>query len=294
MEIIIDPKSGFCFGVEKAIRAAEENVTETNTLYCLGEIVHNDEEVNRLKKKGIIFITKDEFYTLDNCTVLLRAHGEPPEVYKYARQHRIELIDATCRIVSKVQEKVRKVRDSDVSAQIVIYGKKEHPETVGLLGQAGNALVIESFDEIDKVDFSKEIYLFAQTTKDKQKYNDLKVMLTERLEQNGLPADKLIVTNSICGQVSNRAPWLEEFSKTVDALIFVGGRMSSNSKVLFDVCKRNNPRSFFITTVEELDYSKLEGAQRIGICGATSTPRWLMQQVADALKETVEGAVIVK
>ena len=294
MEIIIDPKSGFCFGVEKAIQAAEENVSENDTLYCLGEIVHNDEEVNRLKKKGIIFITKEEFYTLDNCTVLLRAHGEPPEVYKYARQHRIELIDATCRIVTKVQERVRKVRDHDINAQIVIYGKRQHPETVGLLGQAGNALVIESFDDINKVDYTKEIYLFAQTTKDKQKYSDLKVMLMERLEQNGLPADKLIVTNSICGQVSNRVPWLEEFSQTVNALVFVGGRSSSNSKVLFEVCQRNNPRSFFVTSVDELDFSKFEGADRVGICGATSTPRWLMQQVADALLEAVEGAVIVK
>jgi 4-hydroxy-3-methylbut-2-enyl diphosphate reductase len=285
MEIIIDDRSGFCFGVKRAIELAEREALENTTLYCLGEIVHNEEEVNRLRKKGIHFIDRETYFTLSDCSVLFRAHGEPPEVYEYARQNNISIIDATCPVVLKLQEKVRNARKLEPDAQVVIYGKTDHPEVVGLKGQVDDTLILESIVDVEKIDYSKPVFLFAQTTKDRKQYAAIQKEIGKRLVEAGKPVENLITSNSICGQVANRAPWLAEFSKTVDALIFVGGKNSSNSKVLFEVCKLNNTRSFFITSVDEARILQIPMVARLGITGATSTPSWLISDVANYLKE---------
>jgi 4-hydroxy-3-methylbut-2-enyl diphosphate reductase len=285
MEIIIDPKSGFCFGVQRAIELAEKKAAENTVLYCLGEIVHNAAEVDRLRRKGIVFIDYKKYLTLSDCKVLIRAHGEPPETYRYALKKNIELIDATCPVVLKLQEKVRNARILNPQVQIVIYGRKDHPEVVGLRGQVYDALIIESKNEVHNIDLTKPVALFAQTTKDRAEYAAIKKEIMLRMLENGLPEKDFITYNSICGQVANRAPWLAEFSTTVDALIFVGGKNSSNSKILFEVCRKNNPESFFITSPEEIISLKLHPFNRIGISGATSTPSWLIEKVAGKLKE---------
>ena len=284
MEIIVDEKSGFCFGVKRAIELAEREAGGNKPLYCLGEIVHNEEEVNRLRKLGIKFIDRKKYFSLSDSSVLLRAHGEPPEVYKYARQNNLTIIDATCPVVLKLQEKVRNARRLDPDAQVVIYGKTDHPEVVGLRGQVDNAIIVESIRDIIRIDFHKPIFLFAQTTKDRKLYAEIQEEIGRRLVEAGKPVENLITSNSICGQVSNRAPWLEAFSRTVDALIFVGGKNSSNSKILFGVCKQSNPNSFFITTVEEVPGLQIPPVNSLGITGATSTPSWLIQEVADHLR----------
>jgi 4-hydroxy-3-methylbut-2-enyl diphosphate reductase len=285
MEIIIDPKSGFCFGVQRAIELAETKVAENTVLYCLGEIVHNAAEVDRMKKKGIVFIDYKKFLTLSDCKVLIRAHGEPPETYRYASKNNIEIIDATCPVVLKLQEKVRNARIINPKVQIVIYGRKDHPEVIGLRGQVYDALIIESKKEVHTIDFTRPVALFAQTTKDREEYAAIKKEIMLRMRENGLPEKDFITYNSICGQVANRAPWLAEFSRTVDALVFVGGKNSSNSKVLFEVCRKNNPQSFFITSPEEIESVKLNTNGTIGITGATSTPSWLIEKVADTLQK---------
>jgi 4-hydroxy-3-methylbut-2-en-1-yl diphosphate reductase len=280
MEVVIDPRSGFCFGVKNAIELAEKEAISKGNLYCLGEIVHNAEEVNRLRNKGIIFIDRQAYLALKNCSVLIRAHGEPPETYKYALDNNIELIDATCPVVLNLQEKVRNARSLNPSAQIVIYGKKDHPELIGLKGQVDKAIIIESIREIEKVNFSKPVFLFAQTTKDKASYAEIKKEIHTRMMENGLSENDFVVYNSICGQVANRAPWLADFSRTVDAVIFVGGKSSSNSKILFEVCRKNNPDSFFVTSPDELNNISIHGFKKVGITGATSTPSWLIEEVA--------------
>jgi 4-hydroxy-3-methylbut-2-enyl diphosphate reductase len=285
MEIVIDPRSGFCFGVKRAIEMAEKEVAKGETLYCLGEIVHNTEEVNRLRTLGIRFIDRRTFSTLSHCKVMIRAHGEPPETYQFAESRNIELIDATCPVVLKLQDRIRGIQLVHPGAQIVIYGKKDHPEIIGLRGQAEKAIIIESFDDIDKVDFSKPVFLYAQTTKDKRIYSAIKRKILERLLKSGLSADDLKVYNSICGQVANRAPWLRSFSKTVETLIFVGGKSSSNSKILFEECKKYNSKAFFITKAEEVDDLKMTPSEKIGITGATSTPSWLIEAVASRIRK---------
>jgi len=284
MEIIIDPKSGFCFGVKNAILKAENEASKGEPVYCLGEIVHNSEEIGRLAGLGIRFIDRETYFTMKNCRVLIRAHGEPPETYEYARKNGITLVDATCPVVLKLQDKIKQIGDAIPDAQIVIYGKPDHPEVVGLRGQTQNTILIESIAGIDRIDFTKKVYLFAQTTKDKQSYLAIQEMIINKLEMEGLTAEDLVVSNSICGQVANRGPWLSTFSASVDCLIFVGGKSSSNSRILFEVCKKNNPNSFFITKVEELDNLMLKDFQKIGITGATSTPGWLIERVWEKLK----------
>lgn len=284
MEIVIDKKSGFCFGVKRAVELAERESGNIETIYCLGEIVHNSEEVNRLRKMGIEFISREEFFTLSNCKVMIRAHGEPPGTYEYALKQNIEIIDATCPVVLKLQEKVRNVKKINPSAQVVIYGRKDHPEVVGLRGQVNEAIIIGSIEEVDAIDFTKSISLFAQTTKDRKSYQEIKDLILKRMEKAGRTADDLVVFESICGQVANRAPWLEEFSKSVDTVVFVGGKNSSNSKVLFDVCRKVNPDAHFVTNAEEAGNLNLKDRNRVGICGATSTPLWLIEEVAEVLK----------
>jgi 4-hydroxy-3-methylbut-2-enyl diphosphate reductase len=284
MEIIIDERSGFCFGVERAIGMAEKEAGTSNKLYCLGEIVHNSEEVNRLRKKGIEFITREKYFTLKNCNILIRAHGEPPETYEYAEKNNLTIIDATCPVVLRLQDKVKRVLQNNANVQVVIYGKKDHPEVIGLVGQVSDAIVIESIEELSKVNLSVPIYLFAQTTKERAKYESIKQELVKRLKEAGKEVSDLVISNSICGQVANRAPWLAKFSITVDALIFVGDKSSSNSRVLFDVCRTNNPRSFFVTCPEDVNTDDLTGAQILGISGATSTPSWLINHIAQHIK----------
>lgn len=285
MEIKIDKKSGFCFGVERAISMAEKEATSKEKLYCLGEIVHNSQEVNRLRIKGIEFINREKFFTLKNCRVLIRAHGEPPETYEYARNNNITILDATCPVVLRLQEKVKRVTQLDSNGQVIIYGKREHPEVVGLVGQVSNAIVVESISDLTNIDPSKTLYLFAQTTKERASYEAIKNQLKKLITDSGNPISNLVISNSICGQVANRSPWLAEFSKDVDALVFVGDKSSSNSRVLFEVCKANNDRSYFVTGLDDLKEVDIIGVNKVGITGATSTPSWLINQVAEKLNE---------
>lgn len=285
MEIIIDEKSGFCFGVKRAIEMAEKEVATGEKLFCLGEIVHNTAEVERLREKGIEFIDRQKYFSLSNCKVLIRAHGEPPETYQYALKNNIELLDATCPVVLRLQEKVKSVQQLNPQAQIVIYGKKDHPEVVGLRGQVNNTIIIESQDEISFIDFTRPITLFAQTTKDKIHYAEIKKEIQRIVKEKGQPENNFIAVNSICGQVANRAPWLAKFSTTVDVLIFVGGKSSSNSKALFEVCRQNNAATYFITTPEEVKELYLPKTAKVGITGATSTPSWLIHAVAEQIRK---------
>lgn len=287
MEITIDEKSGFCFGVKRAIKLAEAEVSKRHNLYCLGDIVHNSEEVNRLHQKGIEFITREKYFTLSDCRVLIRAHGEPPETFIYAQKNNIDIIDATCPVVLKLQEKVKRVSQNNADAQIVIFGMKDHPEVTGLKGQVSKTIIIESIDEIAKIDFTQSIYLFAQTTKGKNQYSEIIREIQRILQVRGLPKENLITADSICGQVANRAPRLAEFSHSFDTLIFVGGRFSSNSKVLFNICKENNDNSYFVTNTDDLENIDFRKSKKIGICGATSTPGWLIKKVAKEIRTLV-------
>lgn len=284
MEVIINKGSGFCFGVKRAIAMAEEEVSKDEKLYCLGDIVHNTEEVKRLSKKGIKFITGETFFTLENCKVLIRAHGEPPETYEYAKKHGIQIIDATCTVVLKLQEKVRNAQKINPRAQIVIFGRRDHPEIIGLNGQVENALILQSLEDISKLDFLKPISLFAQTTKDTNQYNEIIEKIHQQIQKKGGDLNDFVVYDSICGQVANRALKLSEFSKSVDTLIFVGGKTSSNSRVLFDMCKNNNKNSYFVTSIEDIDGLDLESSVKVGVCGATSTPLWLVVEIADHIR----------
>lgn len=280
MIVEIDKKSGFCFGVINAIRAAENELSNSEYLYCLGDIVHNGMEVERLEKMGLKSISKEEYFTLKDCKVLIRAHGEPPETYEYANQNNIELIDATCPVVLTLQEKVKKSYDStvDVQGQIVIYGKKGHAEIEGLNGQTNsNAIVVESIGEIDKIDTTKPVSLYSQTTKRIEDFYQIAGLLKSKM-QAGVPIE---IKDSICRQVSNRVPNLKIFSKNYDLILFVAGQKSSNGQYLFTICKEENPNSFIISRTDEIQREWFSGVNSVGICGATSTPNWLMAEVAD-------------
>ena len=278
-KIEIDKDSGFCFGVVKAINKAEEELKKNGSLYCLGDIVHNNIEVERLEKMGLITIDHEQFKQLKNVRVLLRAHGEPPSTYEIAKQNNIELIDASCPVVLGLQRKIKKrfVRRENDEAQIVIYGKKGHAEVNGLLGQTDqSAIIIESKEEIDKLDFSRDINLFSQTTKSLEGFFEIGDMIRERMTDGAT----LEFLDSICRQVSNRVPNIQEFAASHDLIIFIAGEKSSNGKVLFAECKQKNPNSYLIHSPEEIDPSLLKEGISIGICGATSTPMWQMEAVA--------------
>lgn len=281
----IDKHSGFCFGVVNTISQAEQELKNEESLYCLGEIVHNSEEVDRLKKKGLVTITHNDLDNLQGKKVLLRAHGEPPATYKKAREKGIRIIDASCPVVLKLQVKVREawVQMQKVDGQIVIFGKKGHAEVAGLVGQAqGQAIVIESARELDSLDYTKPIELFAQTTKSSDEYKTLAEEIRLRMEKassNQSPNFKF--HNSICGQVSNRKNELKEFAVRFDALVFVSGKNSSNGKMLYEVCKSINPNTHFISAPNELNPEWFNSIKTVGVCGATSTPLWLMEEVAE-------------
>jgi len=277
LQVTIDQDSGFCFGVVYAIDMAEEILAEDGYLYCLGDIVHNDEEVERLKAKGLRIIDHTELQTLHNEKVLIRAHGEAPDTYRTALENNITLIDASCPVVLKLQNRIKNSFDSN--EKILIFGKHGHAEVIGLQGQTNNeALVFQDIAELDNVELPHNITLYSQTTKSMEKFYHVKEQLLSR-------GYDLKANDTICRQVSNRDKDLPQFVAKFDKIVFVSGRKSSNGKVLFEVCKKNNPNTYFISSADELQLSMFSPGDTIGIAGATSTPMWLMQDVKAALEE---------
>jgi 4-hydroxy-3-methylbut-2-enyl diphosphate reductase len=280
IQIEIDEGSGFCFGVTTAIKKAEEELAKGEKLYCLGDIVHNGMECERLRQMGLITINHDEMRQLHNAKVLLRAHGEPPETYELARQNNIEIIDATCPVVLKLQKRIKEQYDENNEAQIVIFGKKGHAEVLGLVGQThSNAIVIESSDEVTKLDFSRDIYIYSQTTKSLDEFR----RIIDYIQTHISPDATFQSFDTICRSVANRMPNISQFAAKHDLILFVCGRKSSNGKVLYNECLRVNPNSHLVEDPQEIEPQWLEGIQSVGICGATSTPRWLMEQCRDAI-----------
>ena len=279
MQIEIDSGSGFCFGVTTAIRKAEEELAKGTTLYCLGDIVHNGMECERLKQLGLITIDHKQMAGLHDVKVLLRAHGEPPETYELARRNNIEIIDATCPVVLQLQKKIKRQYESGAPS-IVIFGKPGHAEVMGLVGQTGgNAIVIAHFDDVKKLDFSRDIYLYSQTTKSLDEFHRIISYIQEHIS----PEAHFQSFDTICRQVANRMPNISAFAARHDLILFVCGRKSSNGRVLFEECQRVNPNSHLIEGAGEINPSWLEGISSVGICGATSTPKWLMEQCRDYL-----------
>ena len=282
MKIEIDHKSGFCFGVVNAIGKAEEMLKSVDMLYSLGHIVHNEQEVQRLQELGLRTISHDEYFKLKNCKVLIRAHGEPPSTYEYARENNIALIDATCPVVLKLQERVRKAAETmrDENGQVVIFGHTGHAEVTGLAGQTNHeAIILDDPEDLGKLDLSKPAIVFSQTTKSVADFQKL----TKNIESQSI-SGRIKAHDTICRQVSNRVPHLRTFATRYDIVIFVGGRQSSNARVLFDVCKETNAHSYFVSLPGDLCPDWFSGAKSVGICGATSTPEWLMKQVAERIK----------
>ena len=283
MIVEIDKKSGFCFGVINAIREAENELGSADNLYSLGDIVHNEKEVERLKKMGLKSISKEEYFTLKDCKVLIRAHGEPPETYEFAKQNNIELIDATCPVVLTLQEKVKRSYESkiDQQGQVVIFGKKGHAEIDGLNGQTNhNAIVIEGIADIDKIDTNRPVALYSQTTKRIEDFNGIAGLIKSKMN----PEVPIEIKDTICRQVSNRVPNLKNFAKNYDMVLFVAGKKSSNGQYLFSICKEENPKSQIISEIDEIKREWFLGINSVGVSGATSTPNWLMEEVADWVK----------
>ena len=281
MEIEIDNGSGFCFGVTTAIHKAEEELNKSGHLFCLGDIVHNSNEVERLKKKGLVTITHEQLRKLHDVKVLLRAHGEPPETYETALRNNIEIIDATCPVVLQLQRRILKSYNEhkeETLPQIVIYGKLGHAEVNGLVGQTeGSAIVIESLAEIDKIDFNRDIYLYSQTTKSLQGFKTI----VEEIKHRIGPDVKFFSFDTICRSVANRIPQIRTFAARHELVLFVCGKKSSNGRNLFNECANANPNSHLISNENDIDPCWLNGINSVGICGATSTPRWLMTQVKE-------------
>lgn len=283
MIIEIDNGSGFCFGVTTAINKAEEELRQSGHLYCLGDIVHNTGEVERLQEIGLETITHEQLRELHDVKVLLRAHGEPPETYEIAKRNNIEIIDATCPVVLQLQRRIYKSfnnADIDRRPQIVIYGKRGHAEVNGLVGQTGGkAIVIENVDEIDRIDFTRDTYLYSQTTKSLQGFRQIEQMIAERIA----PGVEFKSFDTICRSVANRIPQIRQFARQHELILFVCGKKSSNGRILFAQCHDANPNAHLIADELEIDPAWLQGVQRVGICGATSTPRWLMTKVKNAI-----------
>jgi len=284
MKVTIDQNSGFCFGVVYAIQMAEDELGSGGELYCLGDIVHNDIEVKRLGKKGLKIINHEDLKRLRDCKVLIRAHGEPPQTYITALENNIELLDASCPVVLKLQNRVKLAYDKlpDSKAQIVIYGIPGHAEVNGLMGQTNQqAKVITTEEDLNKIDFSKPIAFFSQTTKSTEKFYRFAELIRQRAA--AMNNSEVSVNDTICRQVSNREPQLQKFSLQHDVIIFVAGKKSSNGRVLYNVCKETNQHSYFISDENELNDAWFQGASSVGICGATSTPLWLMEEVKEAI-----------
>ena len=290
MQVTIDKNSGYCFGVEFAIKMAEDEMEDKEPLYCLGDIVHNDMEVKRLTDKGLVVIDREKLQGLSNCKVLIRAHGEPPETYRLAIENNIELIDASCPVVLKLQHRVKNAFDKmeRENGQIVIYGKKGHAEVIGLTGQTlEKAIVVMGDADLEKIDYTRPITLFSQTTKSTKGFYALSEKIEEKIKstKGELTEIDFNSNDSICRQVSNREPQLQRFSQENEVILFVSGKKSSNGMALYQVCLSENPSSYFIESEEEIELAWFQNAERVGICGATSTPMWLMEQV----KSYVDG-----
>ena len=289
MKVTVDNNSGFCWGVVRTVDIAEQELGESGKLYSLGEIIHNPVEIERLEQKGLKTIRHDDLLKIKDAKVLIRAHGEPPETYRKMKEMGINVIDATCPVVTKVQERIRKFYDKNY--QIVIFGKKDHAEVIGLVGHTnGTAIVIKSVQEIDKLDFSKKTVLFSQTTMDKETFyairDAIKGRITAEFEVGTFEemAIDFHAKDTICGQVSGRDKKLREFAKSNDVMIFVAGKMSSNGKVLFEIAQSENPRTYFVENESELNDEWFNGVTTVGISGATSTPQWLMERVKKSIE----------
>jgi len=287
LQIEIDKSSGFCFGVTTAIKKAEEELALGKKLFCLGDIVHNGMECERLKAMGLITITRKELDGLHHVKVLLRAHGEPPSTYELASRNNIEIIDATCPVVLQLQQRIKKIWNETCqtpigspSPQIIIFGKNGHAEVLGLVGQTqGQAIVVESINNIPKLDFNRDIYLFSQTTKSLDEFHAIIDYIQSHIQEGVIFKS----FDTICRQVANRMPHVSQFAARHDLILFVCGKKSSNGKVLFSECVRVNPNSYLIESPEEIQASWLENIESVGICGATSTPKWLMEKCRDAI-----------
>ena len=288
IKVEINESSGFCFGVVTAIHKAEEELSKGEPLYCLGDIVHNSREVERLKAMGLITINHDEFKQLRNVKVLLRAHGEPPQTYQIAKENNIEIIDATCPVVLRLQKRIKQefLKESQREKQIVIYGKNGHAEVLGLVGQTeGKAIVIEKAAEAPKLDLSKDIRLFSQTTKSLDEFQEIVAYIKEHISSD----TTFEYYDTICRQVANRMPKLREFAAAHDLIFFVSGKKSSNGKMLFDECLKVNKNSHLTDSEQEIDASLLQEVHSIGVCGATSTPKWLMENVQKQIQRLLEN-----
>ena len=288
MKITIDTHSGFCFGVVYAIEMAEDILRNEDSLYCLGDIVHNNKEVERLNALGLKVIDHNELHHLKDCKVLIRAHGEPPSTYELALKNNIQLLDASCPVVLKLQNQIKGGYEQikQINGQVIIFGKEGHAEVVGLLGQTNNnAIIVASVKDLDKIDFTKSIYIYSQTTKSPKAYQEITLEIEKRVKMTANTNIKYIVNDTLCRQVSGREPQLKRFSNMNDVIIFVSGRKSSNGKMLYQSCKDENHNSYFISDVDELKSDWFIGANSVGICGATSTPRWLMESIEEAIQK---------
>jgi len=296
MKVTVDQSSGFCWGVVRTIEIAEEELAGGPELYSLGPVIHNPVEIERLRARGLEPVTRDDLKNLRGKRVLIRAHGEPPSTYELAREFGVTLVDATCPVVTKVQERIRKFFDQGY--QIVIFGKKDHAEVIGLVGQTGGtALVIRSLDEIVKVDLTRKTVLFSQTTMDKAAFHEVARTLRERIQQFEVgsfeeSAIDFHAKDTICGQVSGRDRKLREFAAANDVMVFVAGRNSSNGKVLYEICRAANERTYFLEEESELRREWFEGSERVGVSGATSTPQWLMARVKEAIERMFPSSTV--
>lgn len=281
----IDEQSGFCFGVTTAISKAEEELRLSGRLYCLGDIVHNSDEVERLRSIGLITITHEQMAELHDVKVLLRAHGEPPSTYELAKRNNIEIIDATCPVVLRLQQRIKDTYNRQERPQIVIYGKNGHAEVMGLVGQTkGEAVVVENASQLDSIDFDKDIALYSQTTKSVEGFQEM----IHEIEGRKSEGCKFESYDTICRQVANRVEHLREFARKHDTVLFVAGEKSSNGKILYGHCRDANPRCYLVSNASHIEPAWLENAESIGICGATSTPRWLMEEVKDRVNALLD------
>lgn len=289
MNITIDGNSGFCFGVVYAIELAEKELSKNNILYCLGDIVHNNMEVTRLKEKGLVIIDHNELNNLQNCKVLIRAHGEPPETYRLALKNNLTLIDASCPVVLMLQNNIRKGFENIKNnyGQIVIYGKEGHAEVNGLVGQTlNNAIIINNEKELNKINFDLPIRLYSQTTKSRDEFYHIIALIKKELNKR-IPPEKqdFIINDTTCRQVSQRDIELKEFAASHEIIIFVSGKKSSNGMALYNACKNVNANTYLISEVSELNKLWFINYKDVGICGATSTPMWLMEEIAQTINK---------
>jgi len=286
MVVEVDKRSGFCFGVQNAVEIAEKYLLRGEKVFSLGPIVHNDKEMERLISLGLVTIDHGQFNKIKNCNVLIRAHGEPPGTYLTAAENKIRIIEATCPIVRKLQSKIREdwINLKEKNGQVVIYGKKGHAEVISLLGQTENeGILITEPADIDKIDTTRPVTLFSQTTMDIAEYDHIKDLIFNKMKKDGVidPVKDLVMKNTLCGQVSNRVSHLKTFAVKYDTVIFVSGKESSNGRMLFSVCKGVNPDSHFVSSPEEIETTWFNGKKSAGICGATSTPKWLIEKIRD-------------